>query len=61
VETIKSKDRVFAKAMGADKVVAISRKMGKKEDSLKMGADLYIASSGRPTCTKDPPVFSRPR
>jgi D-arabinose 1-dehydrogenase-like Zn-dependent alcohol dehydrogenase len=30
--------------MGADKVVAISRKMGKKEDSLKMGADLYIAT-----------------
>lgn len=39
---------LFAKAMGADKVVAISRKMSKKEDSLKMGADLYIATDDEP-------------
>ncbi|KAJ5970750.1 uncharacterized protein N7479_000668 [Penicillium vulpinum] len=39
---------LFAKAMGADKVVAISRKLAKKEDSLKMGADLYIATDDEP-------------
>ncbi|CAG8922136.1 unnamed protein product [Penicillium salamii] len=39
---------LFAKAMGADKVVAISRKEGKREDSLKMGADLYIATDDEP-------------
>ncbi|KAJ5197973.1 uncharacterized protein N7498_007090 [Penicillium cinerascens] len=39
---------LFAKAMGADKVVAISRKSGKAEDSLKMGADLYIATDDEP-------------
>lgn len=36
---------LFAKALGADKVVAISRKAGKREDSLKLGADLYIATA----------------
>ncbi|KAJ6114678.1 hypothetical protein N7486_000456 [Penicillium sp. IBT 16267x] len=35
---------LFAKAMGADRVVAISRKSGKSEDSIKMGADIYIAT-----------------
>jgi len=39
---------LFAKAMGADKVVGISRKICKKEDSLKMGADLYIATDDEP-------------
>lgn len=39
---------LFAKAMGADQVVAISRKSGKAEDSLKMGADLYIATDDEP-------------
>ncbi|KAI1835797.1 hypothetical protein DTO006G1_9495 [Penicillium roqueforti] len=39
---------LFAKAMGADQVVAISRKLAKKEDSLKMGADLYIATDDEP-------------
>lgn len=39
---------LFAKAMGADKVVAISRKSGKAEDCLKMGADLYIATDDEP-------------
>lgn len=35
---------MFAKAMGADRVVAISRKGNKKEDSLQLGADAYIAT-----------------
>jgi len=39
---------LFAKAMGADQVVAISRKSSKAEDSLKMGADLYIATDDEP-------------
>lgn len=39
---------LFAKAMGADKVVAISRRLNKREDSLKMGADLYIATEDEP-------------
>ncbi|KAI9372970.1 chaperonin 10-like protein [Aspergillus egyptiacus] len=36
---------MFAKALGADKVVAISRRADKREDSLKMGADEYIATA----------------
>ncbi|KAL4880600.1 chaperonin 10-like protein [Aspergillus karnatakaensis] len=36
---------LFAKALGADKVVAISRKKSKAEDALKMGADKYIATA----------------
>ncbi|OQE16117.1 hypothetical protein PENSTE_c025G03433 [Penicillium steckii] len=36
---------LFAKALGADKVVAISRKADKKEDALKLGADAYIATA----------------
>lgn len=39
---------LFAKAMGADKVVAISRKTAKSEDAIKMGADLYIATEDEP-------------
>lgn len=35
---------LFAKAMGSDKVVAISRGSGKKEDALKLGADEFIAT-----------------
>ncbi|KAI0199192.1 zinc-binding dehydrogenase [Astrocystis sublimbata] len=35
---------MFAKAMGADKVVGISRKNSKREDVLKLGADEYIAT-----------------
>ncbi|KAK9771749.1 putative Zinc-binding dehydrogenase [Seiridium cardinale] len=35
---------LFAKALGADKVVGISRKADKKEDVLKLGADEYIAT-----------------
>lgn len=36
---------MFAKALGADKVVGISRSHEKKEDVLKMGADEYIATN----------------
>ncbi|KAJ5614457.1 hypothetical protein N7528_008111 [Penicillium herquei] len=39
---------LFAKAMGADQVVAISRKKEKSEDAIKMGADLYIATDDEP-------------
>ncbi|EEA18807.1 hypothetical protein TMatcc_010649 [Talaromyces marneffei ATCC 18224] len=35
---------LFAKALGADKVVAVSRKSNKREDALKLGADSYIAT-----------------
>lgn len=35
---------LFAKALGADRVVAISRKANKREDALKLGADAYIAT-----------------
>ncbi|KAB8446179.1 hypothetical protein FH972_025161 [Carpinus fangiana] len=35
---------LFAKALGAEKIVAISRKNNKKEDALKMGATDYIAT-----------------
>ncbi|KAF4825424.1 putative formaldehyde dehydrogenase AdhA [Colletotrichum siamense] len=34
---------MFAKAMGASKVVALSRRSDKKEDALRLGADEYIA------------------
>ncbi|KAI1084486.1 NADP-dependent alcohol dehydrogenase C [Whalleya microplaca] len=35
---------LFAKALGADKVVGISRKADKKDPVLKLGADEYIAT-----------------
>jgi alcohol dehydrogenase (NADP+) len=35
---------LFAKAMGCDKVVAISRTGAKREDAKKMGADVFIAT-----------------
>ncbi|THW77327.1 putative zinc-binding alcohol dehydrogenase [Aureobasidium pullulans] len=35
---------LFAKALGADEVVGISRKAEKKDDVLKLGADRYIAT-----------------
>ena len=35
---------LFAKALGSDRVVAISRSATKKEDALKMGADDFIAT-----------------
>lgn len=39
---------LFAKALGADRVVAISRKANKREDALKLGADAYIATDDDP-------------
>lgn len=36
---------LFAKALGADRVVGISRRSDKKEDVLKLGADAYIATA----------------
>lgn len=36
---------LFAKALGADKVVGISRKSDKRDDVLKLGADAYIATA----------------
>jgi len=36
---------LFAKALGADKVVAISRTESKKEDATKLGADYLIATA----------------
>jgi alcohol dehydrogenase (NADP+) len=39
---------LFAKALGADKVVAISRHASKKEDALQLGADEYIATEDEP-------------
>ncbi|KAK5200366.1 hypothetical protein LTR99_009163 [Exophiala xenobiotica] len=35
---------LFAKALGVDKVVAISRSSSKKEDALQMGADAFVAT-----------------
>lgn len=35
---------LFAKALGADKVVAISRSSSKKDDALRMGADDFVAT-----------------
>lgn len=35
---------LFAKALGADKVVGISRKASKRDDVLALGADAYIAT-----------------
>lgn len=35
---------LFAKALGADKVVGVSRKASKKAEVLKLGADQYIAT-----------------
>lgn len=35
---------LFAKALGADKVVGISRKADKRDDVLRLGADLYLAT-----------------
>jgi alcohol dehydrogenase (NADP+) len=39
---------LFAKAMGADEVVAISRSSSKKEDAIKLGADRFIATGEDP-------------
>ncbi|RDW67656.1 hypothetical protein BP6252_09052 [Coleophoma cylindrospora] len=39
---------LWAKALGADKVVAVSRKKSKEVDALKLGADVYIATDEDP-------------
>lgn len=36
---------LFAKALGADKVIGISRRSSKKDDVLALGADAYIATA----------------
>lgn len=36
---------IFAKALGSDKVVAVSRSSSKKDDAMKMGADEFIATA----------------
>lgn len=43
---------LFAKAMGADKVAAISRKSNKAEDARKLGADIFIATDEEPDWAK---------
>jgi alcohol dehydrogenase (NADP+) len=43
---------IFAKALGADKVVAISRTDAKKEDALKIGADDFIATAEKDWAAK---------
>lgn len=35
----------FSKTLGADQVVAVSRVLNKKENTLKLGADLYISTT----------------
>ncbi|KAI9759480.1 MAG: Peptidyl-prolyl cis-trans isomerase cyp8 [Chaenotheca gracillima] len=39
---------LYAKALGADKITAISRKSEKKADAMKMGADTFIATEEEP-------------
>ena len=36
---------LYAKALGSERVVAISRSSAKKADALKMGADAFIATN----------------
>lgn len=40
---------LWAKALGADHVVAVSRKASKAEDGLGLGADVYVASDDDPS------------
>ncbi|KAJ8126159.1 hypothetical protein O1611_g7478 [Lasiodiplodia mahajangana] len=35
---------LFAKALGADKIIAVSRKASKRDEALALGADRYIAT-----------------
>ncbi|RMJ21209.1 alcohol dehydrogenase [Aspergillus sp. HF37] len=39
---------MFARALGADRVVAISRKANKRDDALQLGADAYLATDDDP-------------
>ncbi|EEU36525.1 uncharacterized protein NECHADRAFT_81206 [Fusarium vanettenii 77-13-4] len=38
---------LFARALGAEKVVGISRKASKRDEVLALGADMYIATDGK--------------
>ena len=42
---------IFAKALGADKVIAISRSNSKEADARKLGADEFIATNDEPDWT----------
>lgn len=44
---------LFAKALGADKVVGISRKNEKRDEVLALGADHYIATDDDPDWVKE--------
>lgn len=44
---------LWAKALGCDKVIAISRRSSKKEDALKMGADEFIATEEDPNWARN--------
>ena len=44
---------LFAKAMGADKVIGISRSKSKEAECLELGADKYIATADDPNWLKD--------
>ncbi|CAM1510618.1 Fc.00g009530.m01.CDS01 [Cosmosporella sp. VM-42] len=44
---------LFAKALGADKVVGISRKASKRDEVLKIGADQYIATDDDENWARD--------
>ncbi|CAG7939095.1 unnamed protein product [Penicillium olsonii] len=43
---------MFAKALGADRVVAMSRKSDKRADAFKLGADTYLATAEDPNWAK---------
>jgi alcohol dehydrogenase (NADP+) len=44
---------MWAKALGADRVVAVSRRHNKKEDALALGADAHIATEDDKNWVKD--------
>jgi alcohol dehydrogenase (NADP+) len=44
---------LWAKALGCDEVVAISRTDNKKEDAMKLGATKYIATNDKDWATKN--------
>jgi hypothetical protein len=44
---------LWAKALGADKIIAISRKADKANDALELGADAYIATEGEGDWVKE--------
>lgn len=44
---------LWAKAMGADYVLAISRKASKAADALKLGADAYVSADDDPSWSSE--------